>query len=66
MIELSALVCLVIGGCKDISLTFGAESVTPMQCLMQSQPVLAKWVSEHPGWEIKRWSCGRAGRFARA
>ena len=66
MIELSAIVCLVIGGCKDISLNFGAESLTPMQCLMHSQPVLAKWASEHPGWEIKRWSCGAAGRYARA
>jgi hypothetical protein len=66
MIELLALVCTVIGTCKDVSLTFGAESVTPMQCLMHAQPVLAKWAGEHPGWEIKRWSCSVAGRFARA
>ena len=66
MIELSAIVCLVIGGCKDISLVFGAESVTPMQCMMQSQTMLAKWTNEHPGWQVKRWSCGIVGRYARA
>ena len=65
MIELLAVVCTIHGLCKDVALTYSADSVTPMQCLMQAQPELAKWASEHPGWTIKRWSCGRVGQFAK-
>lgn len=66
MIELGFFVCTIVGACKDVSLVFGAESVTPLQCLMQSQTLLAKWSDEHPGWQVKRWSCGVVGRYARA
>ncbi len=49
-------------GCQpDLS----AEALTPMQCLMQAQPEVAKWIGEHPGWQIKRYACRPAGQFAK-
>ena len=66
MIELIAVVCTIHGLCKDVALSYSEVSVTPMQCMMQAQPQLARWVTEHPGWMVKRWSCGRSGVYAKA
>ncbi len=67
VIELFAAVCLIDNPtkCKDVSLIYAAEALTPMQCLMQAQPEVAKWIGEHPGWRIKRYSCRPAGQFAK-
>ena len=67
VIELFAAVCLIESPtkCKDVSLIYSAEALTPMQCLMQAQPEVAKWIGEHPGWQIKRYSCRPAGQFAK-
>jgi hypothetical protein len=45
--------------CKDYELSFleNVENVTPQQCMIYGQPQLAKWVSEHPGFQIKRFKC---------
>jgi hypothetical protein len=67
MLELIVSVCLVDNPtrCKDVSLVYLAESVTPMQCMMQSQAEIAKWTEGHPNWVAKRWSCRPAGRYAK-
>ena len=67
MIELFAAVCLINNpaSCRDISLTYSAEALTPMQCLMQAQPEIAKWISDHPGWQLKRYACRPASQFAK-
>lgn len=67
MIELLVSVCLIAEPekCKDVSLVFDADSVTPMQCLMGAQPEIAKWVDLHPKWVAKRWTCQPAGRIAK-
>ena len=65
MIELVATICLVIGGCKDVSLNV-SDRMTPMQCLLTSQIEVAKWLEEHPGWRVAKLTCGRVGRYARA
>jgi hypothetical protein len=68
MIEVVALVCTMQAPlrCKDVSLSFAADSVTPQQCMMYGQFELAKWASEHPGWIVKHgFKCGRAGRYAK-
>jgi hypothetical protein len=44
---------------------YSAENLTPMQCLMQAPPHMARWVGEHPGWKIMKWTCRRAGRYAK-
>ena len=51
--------------CRDVGLIYAAENLTPMQCLMQAPPQMAKWVGEHPGWKIMMGSCRRAGRYAK-
>ena len=67
MIEVVALVCSMQAPlqCKDIHLSFAADSVTPQQCMMYGQFELAKWTVGHPNWQIRKWSCGRAGRYAK-
>lgn len=67
MIEVVALVCSMQAPlrCKDVHLSFAADTVTPQQCMMYGQMELAKWTQGHPNWQIHKWSCGRAGRFAK-
>ena len=45
MLELVVSVCLLEdhSRCKDVSLTYMAESMTPMQCMMASPSEIAKW-----------------------
>jgi hypothetical protein len=67
MIELVVSVCLIDNPtkCKDVSLVYMAESVTPMQCMMMSPPEIAKWTEGHPNWFAKRWTCRPAGQVAK-
>lgn len=67
MLELVAVACLISSPtqCKDVALNYSAESLTPMQCLMQAQVELAKWAGEHPNWKIERYSCRPAGLIAK-
>jgi len=68
MIEVVALVCSMQAPlrCKDVKLSFAAETFTPQQCMLYGQFELAKWTNEHPGWEVKHgFKCGVAGRFAK-
>jgi hypothetical protein len=66
MIELVFVACLTAnsGHCEEKSMLF-AENLTPMACMMQAQPELAKWVNEHPKWQVSKWSC-RSGNTRRA
>lgn len=67
MLELVISVCLLEdhSRCKDVSLTYMAESMTPMQCMMASQPEISKWAAGNPKWFAKKWSCRPAGRVAK-
>lgn len=67
MIEVIALACTVMAPlqCKNVKLSFAADTVTPQQCMMYGQFELAKWTVDHPGWMIARgFKCGPAGRYA--
>ena len=64
MIELIGTFCLAIGACEDVSL--GVDNITPLQCVILAQPMMAKWANEHPGYVAKGFTCGRVGRFAKA
>lgn len=57
MIELVFTACLATmpDHCRERSLLF--TDITVAICTVQSQPVLAEWVSEHPQWRISRWAC---------
>jgi hypothetical protein len=67
MLELAVVACLISdpSKCRDVSLTFDSETATPMQCLMQAQPELAKWAGDHPNWKIERYTCRPAGQIAK-
>jgi hypothetical protein len=67
MIELALIVCLSADPhkCKDVGLVYDSEALTPMQCLMRAQPEIAKWAETHPRWQVKRWTCRPAGKFAK-
>lgn len=67
MLELVIVACSVLHGaqCREITLTYSTESVTPLQCLMGAQPVIAEWVWSHPNWTVSKWSCRPAGRYAK-
>jgi hypothetical protein len=67
MIELVLLVCLASdpNSCREEGLIYSAENLTPMQCIMQAPPQMAKWVGEHPGWKVAKWTCRRAGKYAK-
>jgi hypothetical protein len=66
VIELLLAVCLIDNPatCKNVSLTYSAEALTPMQCMMRAEPEIAKWITEHPGWQTRRFTCRPAGRYA--
>lgn len=68
MLEILASVCLTAdpGKCKDVHLTFIAESqnVTQQQCFQFGQIELAKWTAGHPDWRIAKWSCRPAREVA--
>ena len=67
MIELIVAVCMIDqpSRCKDVTLTFEAESITRQQCVMYGQFEMAKWVGEHPNWVIQEWTCQPAGLTAK-
>jgi len=57
MIELAFVVCLSTApeSCQEKALQY--SDVTLMACNFGAQPELAKWVNEHPGWQVQRWTC---------
>ena len=67
MIELLATVCLITtpAQCKDVHLSYTADSVTPHQCMMFGQAELAKWSEGHPKWRIEKWKCQKPGEVAK-
>jgi len=68
MIELVLSVCLLADPtrCKEVSLVYSAEGLTPMQCVMMAPPEIAKWAEGHPNYFAKKWGCRPAGRLAKA
>lgn len=67
MIVLVLLVCLAGDAqtCKDVHLSYSAQSVTLMQCLMGGQAQIAQWSNGHPKWRVKRWKCTHVSQLAK-
>ncbi len=68
MIALVFTACLTVSPyhCEGKQLTFAETNITPQRCFMYGQMELAKWVGEHPTWEIRKYGCQRVGRYAKA
>ena len=60
MVELVIAACLATGECRETRLTYIAEELSPMTCVVAGQAEIARWQQQHPAWQIKRWHCGRA------
>lgn len=69
MLEIALTICSInlAGTCKDVALSYADEGQlsTPHACMMQAQGEIAKWHEAHPNWQIKKWTCAPAGRFAK-
>jgi len=67
MIEILLSVCLVTNPatCKDVSLNYMSDQVTPQQCMFRGQVAISRWVAGHPKWQLTKWKCGAAREFAK-
>ena len=56
-------ICLIASPvtCKDIQIQVmpdqGASLQLPFHCARQGQIEIQKWIAEHPGWRVEKWSC---------
>lgn len=58
MIELVIAACLMTGECRETKLTFEAQDVSLMTCMIAGQGEIARWHNQHSDWKVKRWHCG--------
>lgn len=68
MIEIVLSVCLISSPatCKDVSLNYMGDQVTPQQCMFRGQVAISQWIAGHPKWRIAKWKCGTPREFAKA
>ncbi|WP_084536867.1 hypothetical protein [Azospirillum halopraeferens] len=60
MIELVFVVCMVAspGNCHSERPSFVAPYPTTQSCMFEGQMLAAEWQQTHPGWIVRRWTCG--------
>ena len=58
ILELAFVVCSTTSPihCEEKSLLF-TDEISVFACTMGAMPQLAKWIEEHPKWQIKKWKC---------
>jgi hypothetical protein len=42
--------------CRDFKIPLDVE-MDLRRCTMAAAPYYARWIAEHPQWEVKRWKC---------
>lgn len=59
MMTLFMTVCLIASPdrCKEERVMIAEHSVTPMQCMHASMPMIARWRGEHIAWRVVKWKC---------
>jgi hypothetical protein len=57
-VDLIVVVCSLTNpaSCKEQHLLLQTEG-SLNSCIMQAQPYLAKWIGDHPSYQIVRWHC---------
>jgi hypothetical protein len=55
-IILSACLVSSPGECRDFRLPLDGD-MTALSCTMKAPPYFAKWMDEHPSWQVMRWKC---------
>ena len=50
--------CLVAdpNQCKDFRLPLDVD-MDSTHCAMSAPPYFAKWMDDHPAWQVVRWTC---------
>lgn len=67
MLEIAILACLASepARCKTVTLPSFDEGTTLLQCMtMATRDEIVQWRIRNPKWDVKRWRCQPAGRFA--
>lgn len=60
MMELVVIVCMLAEPekCEQIYLVSDAPGTNLVGCMLDGQKQASEWAETHPGWFVKRWSCG--------
>lgn len=68
-IVLSVCSLLALTECREVHLQvaseYGASLQVPFHCARQGQIEGEKWIAQHPGWRIERWTCPPATQRAK-
>ncbi|PWE31215.1 hypothetical protein DDZ14_13565 [Maritimibacter sp. 55A14] len=61
MIELVFIVCLSAAPdqCEERAMQY--NNLSARDCVYGAMPYLSRWVSEHPQWQVERWTCQPMG-----
>ncbi|WP_109118320.1 hypothetical protein [Azospirillum sp. TSO22-1] len=59
MIELVFVVCMLSSpsDCRQEWPVYQEPYQNTLMCVREAQFVAAKWTSEHPAWNVRRWTC---------
>lgn len=52
-----ALFCSLEGLCYEQTLPLKQVALTPMQCALYGQPLIAQYTMEHPGLRLVKFKC---------
>ena len=65
MIELVILACLAAApsDCRETRLSYSSAEVSLLTCMQSGHFEVARWQTEHPGLQVKRWKCNTARQF---
>ncbi len=60
MWEILLVVCMLSdpSKCHEERPPFQPEMMSQMSCVMQGQMVMVEWAQLHPGYSVRKWSCG--------
>lgn len=60
MIVLVFVACLMAnpGSCREASPAYEARYPSVRACISDAQNAAIRWQDRHPGWTIRRWTCG--------
>jgi hypothetical protein len=60
MFELVFSACLIANAqtCRDVHLTYEGQQVSMMQCFVEGQAEMAKWLEAHPKYRVGKFRCG--------
>ena len=60
LITIVMTVCLYADGrnCRDERIEYQGSA---MGCVIEAQPIVAEWSTDHPDWRVARWKCTNSG-----